>query len=51
MMEKNDFGEALEILPFSPEAHFNLGNAFSADGNLAKALECYEKAISYNPTY
>jgi len=41
---------ALEIAP-SPHAHFNLGQAVQAAGDVDRAKECYEHAISLDPTY
>ena len=44
-----DFSEALADLPFVPEAHFNLGNAFLVNKEFDKATREYREAIRLAP--
>lgn len=44
-----DFTDALADLPFTPEAHYNLGNTFLANKEFDKALSEYREAIRLAP--
>ncbi|MES2856468.1 MAG: tetratricopeptide repeat protein [Bdellovibrionota bacterium] len=44
-----DFADALAELPFTPEAHFNLGNAFFAMKEPDKAISEFNEAIRLAP--
>jgi len=40
---------ATDILPASAEAHENLGDAYTATGDLKKAIKSYKKSMELNP--
>jgi tetratricopeptide (TPR) repeat protein len=42
---------AVALRPDSPGAHFNLGNALSAQGKLDDAIAAYRQAIALDPKY
>ncbi|MDJ0554863.1 MAG: tetratricopeptide repeat protein [Microcoleaceae cyanobacterium MO_207.B10] len=41
----------LEPQNITPEQHLNLGNSLSRQGQLTKAISCYQRAIKLNPNY
>ena len=43
--------KAIELLPSSPEAHFNLGNVFLKTKRFDKALARYTKALELRPDF
>lgn len=49
-MNIQDAMSAVKARPGNPFAWLDLGNAFAATGDTAKARECYEKALSLDPT-
>jgi tetratricopeptide (TPR) repeat protein len=42
---------AARILPDSSQAHYNLGTALTANGNLAEAISCQRRALELKPDY
>ena len=45
------FKEAIKNNFNFPHAHYNLGIAFKANGNIEKSIESYKKAIKINPNF
>ena len=43
------FEQALTLAPHYAEAHYNLGNVFSAQGKLDDAVACYQRALALGP--
>jgi tetratricopeptide (TPR) repeat protein len=43
------FEQALALEPGYAEAHYNLGNVFSAQGKLDRAVACYQRALALRP--
>jgi tetratricopeptide (TPR) repeat protein/serine/threonine protein kinase len=46
-----DCRKAVALHPHDPEAHYNLGEALHAQGNLAGAVAAYRKAIEVSPEF
>jgi len=45
------FRRALDLKPIYPGAHYNLGNAFMAQGRMDVAIACYRRALDLKPDY
>jgi tetratricopeptide (TPR) repeat protein len=45
------YHKALALDPKHTDAHYNLGNALKAQGDLPGAIACYRKALQLDPTY
>jgi tetratricopeptide (TPR) repeat protein len=46
-----DFTQAIELTPDSPDFYYNRGNAYKTLDNLALAIKDYDKAIELNPDF
>ena len=45
------YQEAVRLKPDYAEAHYNLGNAFKEQGQLAAAVAQYQEAVRLKPDY
>ena len=46
-----NYKQASEIVPNSPEIYYNIGNNFREQGKLEEAIEAYKKALAIKPDY
>ena len=48
---KKAFEECIRINAKYPDAHYHLGQIYEAQGDLDKAVDCYQTAVNLNPNY